>query len=275
MPLPVLPHRADTPNADLVRLFQKTGSMWASHLAEPEQLDAATAYANPSLPKVWDANQVRDVAVPQGLSPSQAIQEIESHFASQNSRCVAWVMNPSAPTDQTRPITEHLLAAGYHPRINDIFYLRRTPQRAIPQVQDLKIIPARASYRHALALAHENAAECYPDVAEQLAQAWESHLDDPHFDALIALKGDQAVASVGVLAVGELGLIEGLYVSKPHRRQGLARTMMSRALEIAARSLFKHVFLSTLPDNHAAIALYQTLGFEKIGQFTRYLAPAT
>ena len=49
----------------------------------------------------------------------------------------------------------------------------------------------------------------------------------------------------------DLGRIEPLYVAESSRRQGLGRTMMSRALEICARSLFKHVFLSCMPVSTA------------------------
>ena len=275
MPLPVIVERHGPSDADLVRLFHKTGAMWAGHLAEPEELDVGTAYVNPELPRIWEGNEVRDVALPHGVSPAQAVQLVEDHFDDRGSRCLSWVMNPSAAPEQTGGMVEHLLASGFSTRVEEIFYLRRMPQGPIAQVQELKIIPARASYRHSRALAHEDSTECYPAVADQLTEAHLAHLDDPHFDALIALRDDRAVASVGVLAVGELGLIENLYVCKDHRRQGLARTMMSRALEICARSLFKHVFLAVLPDNQPAIALYRKLGFEPIGRFTRYLAPDT
>ena len=96
------------------------------------------------------------------------------------------------------------------------------------------------------------------------------HLDDPHYDALIAMKDGKAVARVGVLAVGDIGRIEPLFVSAPFRRQGVGRTMMSRALEICARSLFKHVFICVAPDNASAYALYTQLGFRKIGEFVQY-----
>jgi ribosomal protein S18 acetylase RimI-like enzyme len=273
MPLPVINARYDRSEFDLVRLFHKTGTMWAQHLAEPEQLDVGTAYANSSLARVWDANQVRDVALPPDLSPAQALELVAGHFNEQGSRCAAWVTNPSAPREQTAPLVDHLLATGHSRRDEDILYLRRMPEGPIAQASNLRIIPARASYRHSRTLALEAANECWPDVADQLAEAAVAHLDDPHFDALVALRDDRAVASVGVLAVGELGLVENLYVSAEFRRQGIGRTMMSRALEICARSLFRHVFLSLAPPNDAAMTLYRKLGFEPIGQYTRYLAP--
>jgi ribosomal protein S18 acetylase RimI-like enzyme len=222
---------------------------------------------------VWDANQVRDASLAEGVSPAEAVAEVAAHFAERGGRCAAWVMNPSAPAGQTAALAGHLLASGYSRRDEDILYLRHLPEGPIVQASGFKIIPARASYRHSRALALEAARDCAPGDSEQLADAVVGHLDDSHFDALIALRDDRAVASVGVLAVGELGLVENLYVAPEFRRQGLGRTMMSRALEICARSLFRHVFVSLMPPNDAAMALYRKLGFEKIGTYTRYLAP--
>ena len=56
---------------------------------------------------------------------------------------------------------------------------------------------------------------------------------------------------------------------------GVGRTMMSRALEICARSLFKHVMLSVRPDERAAIDLYGRFGFRRIGQMIAYRPPST
>src|SRR5205823_181398 len=116
-------------------------------------------------------------------------------------------------------------------------------------------------------LGEESAAALTP----QLADALILHLEDPQTDALLALKDDVPAAFVTVLTVGEIGCITELFVSKSMRCQGVGRTMMSRALEICARSLFKHVFVSCEPQNAPAISLYRQLGFEKIGDFVCYV----
>jgi ribosomal protein S18 acetylase RimI-like enzyme len=96
------------------------------------------------------------------------------------------------------------------------------------------------------------------------------HVQDPHFDSLLALKDGQAVAMAGVLAVGEIGRIDEVFVSQRFRRMGIGRTMMSRVLEICARALFKHVLLCVAPDNEPAKRLYGQLGFVKTGTVTQY-----
>jgi ribosomal protein S18 acetylase RimI-like enzyme len=267
MPLPILQVRIEPSEADLLRLFHRCDATWIGAVAEGTQLECGTAYTNAALASVWDANTVRDAALPEGMTAAAAVAEVDAHYAGRGVCCAYWVMNPSAPEIQTRPLAEYLLASGRHVVRDDIFYLRKIPAGVLAPVAGLTIIPARASYRHSRELAGEGLEEAN---AQERIEGRMQHLDDPHYDALLALKGDRPVAQVGVLAVGELALIQAVYVSPDFRRQGIGRTMMVRALEICARSLFKHVFLSTEPGNVAARGLYAGMGFVKLGELMRY-----
>jgi ribosomal-protein-alanine N-acetyltransferase len=267
MPLPILQAASDPSSRDLVRYFLRTELHWTQHIAEATELDVGTAFTNPDLPKVRDANCVHDARLPDGMAPEGAVETIDAHFKSRGIECAYWRMNPAATVEQQAPLVAHLKSRGFVPRATDIMRLQHMPREPVIEVADLKIIPARASYRHAQTLAEE-ASRRWNEP--QLVDAAMLHLDDPHWDAMIALKDGRAVAKVGVLAVGDMGRIEDLFVSEQFRGQGNGRTMMSRALEICARSLFKHVFLSVAPDNARAIELYQRLGFEKIGGIEEY-----
>ncbi|HEY8668120.1 MAG TPA: GNAT family N-acetyltransferase [Tepidisphaeraceae bacterium] len=274
MSLPILniPHQPS--REDLIRFFHRTELHWVRHLAEETALESGTAFANPAFPGVHDANNLRDAVLPEGWSGHQAMDEVDAFYAAQGTRCAYWVMNPSAPAEQTAPLAEHLLQRHFTTDIAEIMRLARTPYAArapATEVPGLKIIPARSSFRHARQLA-EGSAQRWN--CPELADATMLHLDDPHWDALIALKDGQAIAHVGVLAVGDIGRIENLWVAPEMRGLGIGRTMMGRALEICARSLFHHVFLNVLPGNSAAIALYQHMGFDKIGEITYYRSPA-
>ena len=272
-PLPIL-HvtHAPTPEA-LVRYLIQTEYRWTEHLADTEQLEVGAAFANTELPLVRDANRVFNARLPENTTADEALDQIERHYAQRGTRCGAWLIDLSAPSARTEPLIALLLARGYRPLIEDILHLEHLPRHPIAETEGVKIIPARASYRHARQLAEEATAQRPPVVAQQMVDASLLHLDDPHYDALLALADGVAVAKVGVLAAGEVGRIEPLYVAAAHRRRGLGRTMMSRALEICARSLFKHIFLTCLPENAPAQALYANLGFRKIGEMVCYVAP--
>src|SRR5262249_33615712 len=154
--------------------------------------------------------------------------------------CWKWVLNPALPAERTTPLADHLLALAFERQDLDIMYLAGQPQSPIHEVGGLTIIPARASFRHARQLLEEWTAAYSPLMPDLLML----NLEDPQTDALLALKDGTPAAFVAILPVGEIGCIEDVFVSETFRGQGIGRTMMSRALEICARSLFKHVFLS-------------------------------
>lgn len=265
MPLPVL-QISPRSGEDLVRLFHRTELHWARHLGEEISLAVGTAFTNPQLPSVHNANRILDAALPEGMSPEEAMREVEDHYREQGTRCRQWVINPAAPATATGPLAEHLRAAGFKPRAADILHLDGRPA-PIEETAGLTIIPARASFRHSRTLAEEAAMQWNEP---QVAEARLMHLDDPHWDALLALRDGQPVGAIGVLSAGDIGRIDDLFVTEPARRQGIGRTLMSRALEICARSLFKHVLLSVDPENAAAVALYAQIGFRRVGEIVGY-----
>ena len=270
MPLPILNSSGQATPEALVRYFHQTERRMAEHLGEVAALDVGTAITNPSLPRVHDANALLDAAVPEGMSAADAFDAARAHFDGQGVRWWKCVPNPSLPPERTAPLAEHLAGHGYTRQTSDILYLDRMPTAAMEEAPGLRIIPARASYRHARQLAEEAAAAA---GEPQLAEVLILDLDDPHWDAVLALIGTEPAGHVGVLAAGEIGRIETLLVSERFRRRGIGRTLMSRALEICARSLFKHIFLSCRPANAPAQALYAKLGFRKVGDFVEYRAP--
>ena len=270
MSLPILSVTHEPSAADLVRLYHRALLHFTRHLGEETALDAGTAFTNPQLPRVAEANVLLDATVPEGDAADALLREVEAHSGAAGTRCRSVVPNPAAPAARTEPLVAHLLAAGWRRVAADILYLGGAPRSAVREVAGLTVIPARASFRHTKALADECAAAA---GEPQLADAIMAHLDDPHWDALLALKDGTAVATVGVLAVGDVGTIDELYVAAEYRRQGIGRAMMGRALEICARSLFRHVMLSVPPDDEAAQALYRGLGFRKVGEVVSYRAP--
>ena len=135
---------------------------------------------------------------------------------------------------------------------------------------DLQIIPARASFRHARQIAEESARQ---RGIPSLADASMLYLDDPQWDALLALKDGEAVGRIGVLSVGEIGLIgkclRGPSVSSPGRRQ---HDDDQRAIRnLPAASLFRHVLLGVASDNDAAISLYHKFGFTKVADAPTFI----
>ena len=271
MSLPILPTSASASPETLIRLFHQTERLFSEHFSEAQKLDVGTAFVTPAMAKVRKANRMLEAALPADVSPQQAFDDVTQHFTALGSACMSWIMNPSARPEQTVPMVEHLMSLGYTRSSTDIQYLHRAPTRSVREVAGLTIIPARASYRHARELAAIRRDGGPKDAVG--IEATMAALDDPHYEQLIALRDGQPIARAGVLAMGEVGRIENVLVIPNARRQGVGRTMMSRMLEICARSLFKHIFLACDADNVAANALYKELGFKKIGELIDYRPP--
>jgi len=269
MPLPILP---DVPApVDLLRLFHQTELQWARQIAQEATLESGTAIYSPDVPDFAEANALHDVAMPPGVTASQALDEAERFYADQGTRLHACILNPAAPADTRDAITAELQRRAWQRRQFDVMHTSSPRLPDHPPHEGLKIIPARASFRHTRQLIEQMIAEIGgPAVAE----AWMLRYDDPHYDALIAIRDGRTIAHVGVLAVGEIGRIDDLFVAPDARGQGIGWVMLYRAIDLCLRSVYRHVMLSVAPDHEQAIGMYRRCGFERIGQFTSWRRPS-
>lgn len=268
MSLPILPSHKTASTEDLVRYFYKAEAEWGRQVgAEEETLDCGVAVANRQLDQVSDANQVTEASLPDGVSASEAAAEADAFFARHGSRALKWVVNPTLPAARTQPLVEHVVAQGFKPRGYEIFYLAGQPPEPITEVGGLTIIPARASFKHTRTLAEQAGAHYkFPQLADSIVL----HIEDPATDAILAMKDGVPAGYVSVLTVGEIGYVSEMFVSEPFRNTGVGRTLMSRAVEVCARALHKHVFIGVDATNAPAMHLYGRFGFVRIGTFSFY-----
>jgi GNAT superfamily N-acetyltransferase len=233
-------------------------------LAQPIALQSGSALANPQLPHIAAANRIMDAAIPLGSSAEQTIAEVHAHFAAIGMGCLEWWLNPSQPTG---PLPAALLAAGYAARALQVLALS-SPARP-PDRLDIKIsvFSARAALAHAAALAGEMTASL-PHPAEQ-AEAFLQRLDDPHYELLLAMQSGVPVGMIGLLAGGDLGRIDPLFIHPGYRDSGLERMLIERALELSARSRFADILVGP----PAQPAFFLAAGFRPAGCLTIYKLP--
>src|SRR5271170_6073005 len=254
MPLPILKSTIAATSGDLLRYASQLEIAWTGHLSHETVLDCGRAFVEPKLAAVHYANRMLDAAVPPGSTAQEVVEQVERHFAGAGARCWQWVLNVSAPADRTVPLAELLIGRSYCKNVLDVLHLPQLPRLTPPPIADLKIIPARAAFGHFRALAEEGPTR---QSQPQLVEAAMLHLDDSHYDALLALKGKIPAGYVGVLSVGDIGGIQELFVSEQFRRRGIGTILLSRAMEICERSLFRHVLLAVESSNESANRLYQ------------------
>jgi GNAT superfamily N-acetyltransferase len=85
----------------------------------------------------------------------------------------------------------------------------------------------------------------------------------PHGAFVLLLRDGQAIAGGAFMRHTDAGTVEfkRIWVSRAHRRQGLARLVLAELEAQAVRQRYTRVFLGTGPRQPEAIALYQTSGY--------------
>ena len=107
---------------------------------------------------------------------------------------------------------------------------------------------------------------CFSDPWSVDALAEELH--NPCARFLIALNGDTVVGYLGCHHVADEGFVANVAVHPSHRRQGVARALVTHAVN-QGHSLSR-LTLEVRASNIAAISLYESLGFVKDGVRPRF-----
>jgi ribosomal protein S18 acetylase RimI-like enzyme len=82
---------------------------------------------------------------------------------------------------------------------------------------------------------------------------------------LVCKDGQGNVIAYGIIAPSMdwgSGWLVSLVVGTSHRRKGVGAALVNQLLDAAYLSSLGKVCLTVAPDNHAAISLYERLGFE-------------
>ena len=114
--------------------------------------------------------------------------------------------------------------------------------------------------------------EILAETAWSPAQFW-SELAQEDRAYLVAESSGDIAAYGGVMVRPPTADIQTIAVAPAHRGRGLARALLGRLLSIADAGACTEVLLEVRADNDAAIALYDSEGFEAIARRTSYYGP--
>lgn len=89
-------------------------------------------------------------------------------------------------------------------------------------------------------------------------------------DDLVALGFTQLYPLFASVSMHKLWILYDLYVVPEARRQGVAKALLDRARQLARDTGAGEIMLQTARDNHAAQALYESVGFERDETFYTY-----
>ncbi|MBQ9673186.1 MAG: ribosomal protein S18-alanine N-acetyltransferase [Ruminococcus sp.] len=94
----------------------------------------------------------------------------------------------------------------------------------------------------------------------------EAELNKPGSCFYVVEKDGEAVGYVGFNMVLDEGYIANLAVRENFRRNGVAKSLLSKVIDIAKENNLAFVTLEVRQSNTAAIALYSEFGFELQGR---------
>jgi ribosomal-protein-alanine N-acetyltransferase len=110
---------------------------------------------------------------------------------------------------------------------------------------------------------------CFPDPwSEKLLL---ETLQNDNCEIWCACTGEQVLGYVVLSATGDQMNLDILAVAKAHRRQGIA----AKLLETVHQAHQTEFLLEVRASNTAALALYQSFGYKKVGQRRRYYRSPT
>ena len=109
-----------------------------------------------------------------------------------------------------------------------------------------------------------------PEKSPPTRDGLTSILNSPGASLLVARLSDENDAIAGILTLivyrvptGARAVIEDVVVDEKYRNRGIAKAMMTRAMELAREAGASNISLTSNPKREAANLLYQRLGFQR------------
>lgn len=112
-------------------------------------------------------------------------------------------------------------------------------------------------------------AEVWPETPlgkERLTQ----FKQNPLWNSMVVREGERIVGSLMVWQEEKSGYIENVFVLEPWRRFGIARYMLSQALNYFRTHGLEEAYLMVLTNNDSALHLYESVGFSLSSEERRY-----
>lgn len=242
-------------DVDVDELVRVTSRGWPAPESVPLgewELRAAGAFTG-------RANSVAVVGDP-GVPDAEAFAAVLDFYTSRG-------LEPQAQVVVDSAWERRFLAAGWTPRTD---YLGG----AVVQVADLPDAPQPDDRARVTARASDAWLSRYGRVDD--VEAARRVLEGPRTVGFVELAdGGVPAAAVGrVVVTGEWAGVAAVETLPAHRRRGLADAVVRTSLAWAHERGATRVYLQTMPDNHAALALYAPHGFVTHHRY-RYLVPAS
>ncbi len=259
--------------------IRRSSQQYFEQVSERTTLSCGYAYTNPAYPHVPGCNFVGEVILDEDAP--DPVAAVDGFFQSRGVRCSQWI---PAAIQQVEPVARLVEPLGFRRRQRRAFVMPDVPLAGADSAGELRIVGGRAMRRaYTTVIARRSnelpqrgpqALAAEPDLlAAELTQVQLERLDDPQYDAFVALRGDEPVGVISVYQVGPIGRLCDLYVVPEARRQRVATALLRFAIGTARRWSLRPICMQVAGHNQAALALVARAGFDEAGTITTFTRP--
>lgn len=135
-----------------------------------------------------------------------------------------------------------LLARGFATQARQLLLLQRY-RRPEAMHESLQVIPARAAYPAMRELYAARAEQSGARDRQAHARMRIDLLDEPRLELFLGRLDRKPVGVVGVVTLGNIGVLHEVYTLPEYRKQGIATTLMAHTLDHCERALFEQVIM--------------------------------
>lgn len=223
-------------------------------------LDGGIAFFNNELPELADANQLREVLVPNPDDLPAVFGAVEECFSEQGVRCCRWAPSMEQGVE---PLSQFLTERGFTLRRTSVFALVRwsEPRRGAA-VRVLPARPMQSAYR-----------DTFGDLPSVNLAAELDRLDDPRYAAFVAMEGSTPIGRATMFECGETVRLNDVYVSPDFRSRGVGAALLSQMLTEAHRVAARVVCAQIDQSAESAAGFLETLGLVRAGEICEFDAP--
>jgi len=236
-------------------------------LCEKETLDYGIVYTRDRFHDLPEFCQFREVVIENPSDLEKAFERTEQWFRERGIVCLRWVPADGAGSAE---LTDFLTQKGFRRSVWIALVLPDWPDLQPPE--DVRVLPARAmraAFRQAVVgMLPEDQRES--SLAELTVEAFEDRLDDPSYDACVALAENRPAGWYALHQVGDIARIATISVLPGHEDQRVEVAMLHHGLTLAHR-LVPRVVCATVDENDVwRRGWLERAGFVPDGEITHF-----
>ncbi len=236
----------------------------SQQICEKQTLDNGICYYAPQFPTFALANQFREVVLDDDMPLDTIYQQAQSWFDAQQLVCQRWAPAMEQETDK---LATFLVDKGFSPQTYSAMQLTQWGELGV--AENVRIIPARALRMIFRELVLNEMEDEPTDDAATRVQAEESRMDDPAYDAFVAMIDNRAVGRCSLYQVGDIACIMDFHVSHNQESPAGETALLAHVLALAKRLALRNI-CTQVESGNCKLDLLHRAGFEAQGEFVEF-----